>query len=145
MKKLRQTSLLMLGLMMALVGCEAAKETAEKPKESGAGMADLANIDFGDFDMKGLQEKFAGITAGFKDVSTDNVDGLVTKISGLTGSLESMGIGNLDGVAKTAVDTAITKFTDAVKSAMEGISDEGILSKLKPVVDSLMEKISAFK
>ena len=145
MKKLTQTSVLLLGLMVAFAGCDAAKEAAEKAKESGAGVADMANVDFGDFDMKGLQEKFAGITAGFKDVSADNVDGLTSKISDLSGSIDGMGIGNLTGVAKTAVDTAISTFVEAVKSAMGGISDEGILSKLKPVVDTLMEKLNAFK
>ena len=142
MKKLTQTSVLLLLMMIAFTGCDAAKETADKAKEAGAGVADMANIDFGDFDMKGLQEKFTGITAGFKDVSADNVDGLTSKITDLTGSLDSMGMGNLSGAAKTAVDAAISKFVDGVKSAMDGISDEGVLSKLKPVVDSLMEKLN---
>ena len=149
MRLLTQTSLLLLGLIVAFIGCDAAKETADQAKDAGAGMVegakDLADIDFGDFDMKGLQEKFTGITDGFKDVSADNVDGLTSKLSDLGGSIDSMGIGNLTGPAKTAVDTAISKFVDAIKSAMDGISDEGILAKLKPVVESLMEKLSAFK
>ena len=135
--------------MIAFAGCDAAKESADQAKNAGAGMVegakDLANIDFGDFDMKGMQEKLSGITEGFKDVTADNVDGLTTKVSDLGGSIESLGIGNLTGPAKTAVDVAISKFVETVKGAMTGISDEGILSKLKPVVDQLMEKLNALK
>ena len=145
MKLLTRTSLLLLGLVVAFAGCDAAKETADKAKEAGAGAADLAKVDFGDFDMTGLTEKFSGITAGFKDVSADNVEGLTSKLSDLTGSIEGMGIGNLTGGAKTAVDGAISTFVDAVKKAMSGITDDGILSKLKPAVDALMEKLNAFK
>ena len=143
MKKLSQfTCLLLLTLMVVFTGCDAAQEAADKAKDS---VADVANIDFGDFDMKGLQEKFTGITDGFKDVSADSVDGLTSKISDLSGSIEGMGIDKLTGPAKTAVTGAISKFADAINSAMEGISDDSILSKLKPVVDALMEKINAFK
>jgi hypothetical protein len=95
--------------------------------------------------VKGLQEKFTGITDGFKDVSADNVSGLTTKLSDLSGSIDGMGIGNLPGPAKAFVGTMISKFTDTIKSALGGITDEGILSKLKPAVDALMEKLNAFK
>ena len=142
MKKLTQFSLLLLALMVAFTGCDAAKEAANDAKDKAA---DMANIDFGDFDMKGLQEKFTGITDGFKDVTAGNVDGLTSKISDLSGSMDSMGLDKLTGPAKTAVGGVISKFADAIKSAMDGISDEGILGKLKPVVEALMEKINAFK
>ena len=149
MKKLTRLGLLLMGLVIAVAGCDKATENVEKAKDAGTNMVegamDLANIDFGDFDFKGLQEKFAGITDGFKDVSADNVDGLVSKLTDLGGSLEGMGIGDLQGTAKTAVEGVITKFIDAVKSAMEGVSDDSILSKLKPAVDGLMEKLNAFK
>jgi len=137
MKKLTQIGLL-LGLAVAFVGCDAAKKKADEAKEKAA---DMANIDFGDFNMKGLQEKFTGITDGFKDVSADNVDGLTSKISGLSGSIDGMGIGNLKGPAKTAAGGVISKFVDTIKDAMGGITDQGILSKLKPAVDALMEKL----
>ncbi|MGI9519989.1 MAG: hypothetical protein ACR2NP_23240 [Pirellulaceae bacterium] len=138
MKKMTQTGMLLLGLMVAFAGCDAAKEKLDDAK-------DLTNIDFGDFDMAGLQDQFSGITDGFKDVNADNVDGLTSKISGLTGSIDGMGIGNLTGPAKTAAGGVISKFIDAITSAMGGISDEGILSKLKPVVDPLLQKLNAFK
>ena len=141
MKKLTQISVMLLGLMVAFTGCDAAKEAANDAKDKAAGMA---NIDFGDFDMKGLQGKFTGITDGFKDVTADNVDGLTTKITDLSGSIDGMGIDKLTGPAKTAAGSVVSKFGDAIKSAMEGISDEGILSKLKPVVEALMEKIKTF-
>ena len=142
MNKLTQISLMLLVLMVAFTGCDAAKDAANDAKDKAA---DLANIDFGDFDMTGLQEKFTGITDGFKDVTADNVDGLTSKISDLSGSMDSMGLDKLTGPAKTAVGGVISKFADAIKSAMDGISDEGILGKLKPVVEALMEKINAFK
>lgn len=149
MKHLTHLSLFVLGMMIVLTGCDAAKENVEKAKDAGADLAqnakDLANVDFGDFDMKGLQEKFSGITEGFKNLSGDNVDSLTSKLSGLGDSLEGMGIGDLSGTAKAAVSAAIVKFVDAIKSAMEGVSDESTLSKLKPVVDSLMEKIKAYQ
>ncbi len=149
MRKLTQMSMLLLGVIVAFAGCDAAKEQMDKAKDAGSGMVegaqDLANIDFGDFDMKGLQDQFTGITDGFKDVSADNVDGLTSKISGLTGSLDGMGIGNLTGPAKAAAGGVISKFIDAITSAMSGITDEGILGKLKPVVDPLLEKLNAFK
>jgi len=144
MKTLTQISLLLLALMVVSVGCDAAKEAANEAKEGAAGLADMANIDFGDFDITGTKEKFDGITDGLKDVTADNVDGLTSKISGLTESMDGMGIDKLTGPAKTAFGTVISKFGDTIKSAMEGISDEGVLGKLKPVVDALLEKIGAF-
>jgi hypothetical protein len=95
--------------------------------------------------MKGVQEKFTGITDGFKDVTAENVDGLSSKISDLSGSMDGMGIDKLTGPAKTAFGGVVAKFVETIKSAMGGISDEGILSKLKPAVDGLMEKVNAFK
>ena len=121
----------------------------DQVKDAGAGMVedvkDMTNIDFGDFDMKGLQEKLTDITDGFKDVSADNADALTSKLSELGSSIGSMGIGDLTGAAKTAVDGVIAQFVDAVKSAMDSISDEGIVSKLKPAVDALMEKLKALE
>ena len=39
----------------------------------------------------------------------------------------------------------VGKFLDSIKSSMDGISDQGILGILKPVVQTLMDKLSAFK
>jgi len=142
MKKMSQISLLLVALMIAFTGCDAAKKAADDAKDKAS---DMANIDFGDFDMKGLQSKFSGITDGFKDVTADNVDGLTSKISDLSGSMDSMGIDKLTGPAKKFAGGAMSKFGDAIKTAMAGISDEGILGKLKPVVEGLMNKINAFK
>lgn len=145
MKKLSQTGLMLLALMIAFTGCDAAKKAAEDAAEAAKDkVGDMAGIDFGDFDMSGLQEKFTGITDGFKNVGADNVDGLTSKISDLSGSIEGMGIDKLTGPAKTAASGVISTFVEGVKSAMGGISDEGILSKLKPVVEGLMEKVKAF-
>ena len=142
MKTQNKLCLLMLGLMVAITGCDAAKEKANQAKEKAK---DMAGVDFGDFDIKGMKDKFAGITDGFKDVSADNVDGLKTKLTDLTGSIDTMGIGDLKGTAKTAAGGVMSKFGEAIKGAMGGITDEGILSKLKPAVGPLMEKLNAFK
>jgi hypothetical protein len=141
MKKITQISMLLLGLMVVFTGCDAATEVANKAKDS---VGDMANIDFGDFDMAGLKEKFTGVTDGFKDVTAENVDGLTSKISDLGTSVEEMGETDLGAPAKTAVGTVIATFKAAVTKAMEGISDEGILGKLKPAVDGLMEKLDGF-
>jgi hypothetical protein len=140
MKKLTQISLLLLAMMVAFTGCDAAKKAAS---DAGDKAADMANVDMGDFDLDGLKGKFTGITDGFKDVTADNVDGLTSKISELSGSMDGMGIDKLPAAAKGVVGGVISKFGDTIKAAMEGISDEGILGKLKPVVDALMEKINA--
>jgi hypothetical protein len=141
MKKLTQISLLLLAMMVAFTGCDAAKKAAS---DAGDKAADMANVEgLGDFDLDGLKDKFTGITDGFKDVTADNVDGLTSKISDLSGSMDGMGIDKLPTAAKGVVGGVISKFGDTIKAAMEGISDEGILGKLKPVVDALMEKINA--
>ncbi len=144
MKKLTQLTLVLLGLIVALAGCEAAKNAASEAANNAASqVGDMANIDFGDFDAAGLKEKFAGITDGFKDVTAENVDGLTSKISDLSGSIEGMGIADLPAPAKTAVSGMITPVINTIKTAMEGISDEGIVGKLKPVVEPLLEKLTA--
>ena len=155
MKNLAQNSTLLMALaiVIAVIGCDTATDVANSAKDAAGDAAekakdavtDMANIDFGDFDMSGMKEKLTGITDGFKDVTADNVDGLTSKISEFTGSLDGMGIDKLTGAAKTAVTGALTKFTEGITAAMEGISDEGILGKLKPIIDALMEKINAFK
>ena len=141
MKKLTQISLLMLGLIVAFAGCDAAKDAMNEAKDKAA---DMANIDFGDFDMDGMKEKLAGVTDGFKDVTADNVDGLTSKLTELGESVEGMGIDSLPRPAKTAVGGVMPKFCETVKSSLDGISDEGILSKLKRAVDGLLEKMNGF-
>lgn len=111
----------------------------------GAAATALDDINFGSFDMKGLQEKFTGITDGFKDVTVDNASGLATKISDLTGSIGDMGLDNLTGPAKEAASGAVGKFVDSITSALKGITDDGILGILKPVVDALISRLDPFK
>ena len=138
MKLLSQTSLLLMALMVVFAGCDQAKDMAKKG-------ADMANIDFGDFDIDGMKEKLTGVTDGLKDVTTENVDGVTSKITDLSDSVDGMGIDKLPAPAKTFVSGMLTKFGDSVKAAMEGISDDSILAKLKPAVEALMEKVKAYK
>jgi len=142
MKKLTQISVLLLGLMVVFAGCDAATDMANKAKDKAV---DMSSIDFGGFDMTGLQEKFTGVTDGFKDVTEENADDLSAKVTDLGDSVDGMGIDKLTGPAKTAVGGVISKFSGAVTAAMDGISDEGILAKLKPAVEGLMEKLKAFE
>lgn len=142
MKKMTQICVTLLGLIVVFAGCDAAKEAAKNAADQAV---DMSSIDFGGFDMAGLQEKFTGVTDGFKDVTAENVDGLTSKVTELSGSIDEMGIDKLTGPAKTAASGVVSKFTAAVTAAMEGISDEGILAKLKPVVEGLLEKLKAFE
>lgn len=128
--------LLLIVMPVALIGCNGAQDAID-------GAKDMANIDFGDFDMDGLKDKMASVTSGLKDVTADNVDGVTEKISGLSSTLGSMDFSKLSGPAKTAVNTALNKFVDTIKSAMDNISDDSVLAKLKPVVEPLMEKIKS--
>ena len=142
MKKLTQTCLMLLVMIVAFAGCDAAQDAANKAKDKAG---EMANIDFGSFDKDALKEKLTGVTDGLKGVTEDNVDGLKSKITDLSGSMDEMGIDKLPAPAKTFVAGMLSKFGDSVKSAMSGITNDGILAKLKPVVDGLMEKINAFK
>ncbi len=136
MKNFTLACLLLISSVVVFTGCGAATELAEKG-------AEMANVDFGDFDFGGLKEKLAGVTDGFKDVNAENVDGLTSNIEGVTESIE--GMGELGAGAKTAVGGVLTPFIETVKSALGGISDDGIMGKIKPAVDALSEKIAAFK
>ena len=144
MKNLSQIGLLLLALMVVFAGCDAAKEAANKAKDGVGGM-EMPNIEIPGFDMSAMKEKLAGITSGLKDVNAENVDGLTSDISDVSGDLEKVDAEALPAPAKTAISGMLTKFSDTVQTAMDGISDDSILAKLKPAVDGLMEKINAFK
>ena len=101
--------------------------------------------DFGDLGMDKLKElngTFTGITDGFKNVTADNASGLADKIKGLTGSIDGMGLANLPESGKGVVGGMIGKFIKTINDAMGGISDDGILGILKPVVKGLMDKLN---
>ena len=142
MKNLSRIALLLLTFTVVFAGCDAAKEAANKAKDGVGGMA---GMDFGGFDMNAMKEKLTGIKDGFKDVTPENADGLAEDINDVSGDLEEVDAEKLPAPAKTAVSGMLTKFSDTVQTAMDGISDESILAKLKPAVEGLMEKINAFK
>lgn len=146
MKKLTQLTLVLLTMVVAFAGCEAAKDAASNAASEGMDkMAEMANIEGLDQDMvKGMQEKFTGITDGFKDVTAENVDGLTSKISELGGSIDEMGVDKLPAPAKTFVSGLMTKFADTLQGLVDGVADEGIVGKLKPVVTPLLEKLKSF-
>lgn len=100
--------------------------------------------DFGSFGasgLKGLNDRLTGITEGLKGVNAENLPALTDKITGLTNVVDNMGLADLPESGKGIVGTMIGKFVDTVKAAVDGISDEGILGKLKPAVDALIDKL----
>ena len=113
--------------------------------DAAGSMTDMANIDFGGFDISGLQSKFTGITDGFQNVTSENASGLATKITDLTGSIDGLGLDKLTGPAQAASQGVIGKFIESITGALGGIGDGGIMGVLKPAVDALIEKLSAFK
>ena len=146
MKWLSGIGVLVVALMVSMVGCDEVKKGAEEVKDAASKAGDkvsseIDKIDFGDFDMKGIQEKLTGVADGLKDVSADTVDSLTAKISELTKSLENSDFGKMSATAKTAAKAAMSKFGDTVKGAMNNISDDEVVQKLKASIDPLMEKI----
>lgn len=98
------------------------------------------------FDLAAMQEQFSGVTSAFENgVTMDNAGALAMKIKELTGSIGNMGIGHLDGAAKDSALGAIGSFKDAITSAMGAITNDGILGKLKPAIEKLMEVLGAFQ
>ena len=146
MKWLSGIGVLVVALMVSMVGCDEVKKGADEVKDAASKAGDkvsseIGKIDFGDFDMKGIQEKLTGVTDGLKNVSADTVDSVTAKIGELTKSLENSDFGKMSASAKAAVKTAMSKFGDTVKGAMDNISDDAVVQKLKASIDPLMEKI----
>ena len=108
-------------------------------------MPDLSDIDFGDLDVNGLQEKFSGITDELKDVSSDSIEGLVEKIKELTGSIDSMNFDQLTGVAKSTATSLIEEFIKTIENSLSGIKNDGLMATIQPVVDTLLEKLNSLK
>ena len=130
MKKLTQLTLVLLVMVVAFAGCEAAQEAATNATG---------------FDMAGMQKKFTEIKDGFADVTEENADGLATKIEGFEDSVEEIKVDKLPEAAKTQASGMMTKVADFLKGQMEKLSDKpGIMEKLKPAIEPLMEKLKAF-
>ena len=142
MKKFTQIALLLMGMVVAFAGCDAAKEAASDATKK---VGEMADIDLGGLKMSELKEKFAGITEGFTEASEDEtkVDGLKTKVEELTGTLDEVKTDELGATQKTAVGGAMSAFAKAVEGAMAG-APEAIKTKLEPVVTPLMEKLKSF-
>ncbi len=88
---------------------------------------------------------FTEITTGLNDVSDDaGANRLAEKITSFTGQIDGLGLDKFEGVAKKATATIIRKFGKAVLGLLTGKS-EGIQGILKPVIDTLLEKLSPFK
>jgi len=116
------------------------------------GMPDLPEMDFGSIPgLDALGETGSTLTSGLKDLTSglqgvtdvEGAKGFAEKITGFTGSLDGMGLDKLDGVAKTATTTIFEKFMGTIKDMLAGKS-EGIQGILKPVIETLMEKLTSF-
>ena len=136
MKKLTQLTLVLLVMVVAFAGCDAAKDAANNA-------ASMADIDLGGLKMSELKEKFAGITEGFTSVTEESADGLKDKISDLDTTIDGIDTEKLAAPAKTALGSAMTTFAKTVEGAMAGVP-EAIKEKLMPVVEPLMEKLKSF-
>ena len=109
---------------------------------------DMGSMDFSPLGETGtkLKEGFGDITTGFqglKDSGTDGANKLKGTIEQFTGSIDGLGLDKLPDTGKTVAKGFIGKFIDSIK-AMLGGQGEGIQGILKPAVDALMEKLSAF-
>ena len=131
MKKLTQITLLLLTMVVAFAGCEAAKDVADKAKDTMG------------FDTAPMIEQFKGITDGFADVNEENADELATKISDFDGTIDKSVIDKLPAPAKTGAAKMMSGFAETLKGKMDGLPDV-VKSKLEPVVKPLMEKLASF-
>ena len=147
MKKLTQNSLLLMAMMVAFAGCDAAKEAgsnmANKAGEMAGKAGDMANMDFGDFNMESMKEKLTEVTTGLSNVTEENADEVAAKVNELNEDVGEVDTASLPAPAKTMVSGMMTKFADKIQTAMDGIDDANILSKLKPAVEPLLEKLKS--
>ena len=138
MKNLSLLCLFAVTLMFSFAGCGAGTETVGGAIEN---LTDLSKFEFGGIKGDELQDKFAGVVGGLKDVNADNVDDVTEKITELDTTLEGVDTESLPAPAKTALGGFVKTFSEKLEKAMGGISDEGILGKLKPAVEPLMAKL----
>ena len=140
MKKLTQLTLLLLAMVVAFAGCDAAKDAASNAANSAG---DLADMEFGGVKASDLKEKIAGITKGFTNVSEENADELKEKISEFDGTIGEIKVDELSAPAKTAATGMMSGFASSLEGLMEKVPAP-IKEKLEPVVAPLMEKLKAF-
>ena len=91
-----------------------------------------------------LSGGFSDIALGLKDVTDEaGATSLAEKITGFTGEIDGIGLDQLEGNALNVRKSMVTKFIEAVQNMLSGKSD-GVQGILKPVIDTLMEKLSPF-
>lgn len=91
-----------------------------------------------------LTTGFADIAAGIKDVSDEaGATKLADKITGFTGDFDALGLDKLEGTSKAAASGIVSNAVEAIKT-MLGDKSEDIRGILKPVIDTLMEKLKPF-
>lgn len=108
----------------------------------------LDSLDFSPLGETGrkLKQGFGDITTGFdglKDSGNDGANQLKGTIEQFTGSIAGMGLDQITDVRKVAARGIIEKFVNYIK-AMLGDQNDQIKGILKPAVDALLEKLTAF-
>ncbi len=121
----------------------AGDKTLNNGDQTAIGLMVDSHIDFGDFNVTGLQRQLNAITDGFKKLNADNAVGLAEKITGLATSIDEMSFGQLNGPAKAAVATSMNEFKSSIEGPMHGIEDERTLRIVKLVTELLIEKINS--
>lgn len=116
---------------------------SDKPPEF-----DLDSMAFSNLNESGakLKQGFGDIATGFqglKDTSNDGANKLKGTIEQFTGTIEGMGLDKNTDLAKAVARDIIEKFVDYIKAMLGDQSDE-IKGILKPAVDALLEKLTAF-
>lgn len=100
----------------------AGDETLNQGETAVTGLIGDTQIDFGDFNITGLQRQLNAITDGFKKLTADNAVGLAEKITGLATSMDEMSFDQLTGPAKAAVATMLTGFKSSIEGSLNGIA-----------------------
>ena len=109
------------------------------------GVTSLHAAKFETFGYKSVSMGGAAVASSAGSIATYNNPALLGKTPYAVEVSIGGGVGAYDhGVGASIVKLNDIKFIDTIKSAMGGITDEGILGKLKPAVDALMGKLNAF-
>jgi hypothetical protein len=96
-----------------------------------------------------LKEGLGDISKGLTGLAAANADeaganDLLSKISSFSGNLDGLGLGSFEGTAKTALSTIIGTFLQTIQGQLDKIP-EPLKTMVVPAVNSLVEKLTAFK
>lgn len=133
----------------------AVQDASSAVTEGAAQLADkMPSWDSLDFSALGetgltLKEGLGDISKGLTGLAAANADeaganDLLSKISSFSGNLDGLGLGSFEGTAKTALSTIIGTFLQTIRGQLDKIP-EPLKTMVVPAVNSLVEKLTAFK